>query len=93
MHFTHVLFSETDGGFSAGTAGDPRKRLEQHAEGRVPSTASRRPLRLISSEAGLPPQDADRRERDLKTGKGSRGLRPRIAVWLTTARGNKLERL
>jgi hypothetical protein len=80
MHFTSVRFSETDGGVYRG------------GEGRVPSTASRRQLRPISSEAGLTPQDTDRRERDLKTGKGYRDLRPRSAVWLTTVRGNKLER-
>jgi hypothetical protein len=51
MHYTSVLFSETDGGFSTGAAGD-------------------------------------RGERSLKTGRGSGDLRPRIAVWLTTARGN-----
>jgi putative endonuclease len=91
MHFTYVLFSETDGGFYTGASGDLRKRIEQHAEGRVRSTAHRRPLRLIYYEVCLTPQDAYRRERYLKTGKGYRYLRQRIAVWLTTVRGNKLE--
>ncbi len=92
MHYTSVLFSETDGGFYTGAAGDLHKRIEQHAAGRVPSTVYRRPLRLIYYEAWLIPQDAYRRERYLKTGKGYRYLRQRIAVWLTTIRGNELER-
>jgi hypothetical protein len=90
--YTDVRVSETDGGVCAGAAGDLRKRLEQPAAGRAPSTASRRPLRLISSEACLTPQDADQRVRSLETGKGFQDLRPRIAVWLTTVRGNKLDR-
>ncbi len=43
MLFTSARFSETAGGCYTGAAGDLRKGLEQPAEGRVPSTAYRRP--------------------------------------------------
>ena len=92
MHYTYVLLSETDGRFYTGTTGDLRKRLELHTAGRVRSTASRRPLKLLYYGACLHPEDAYRRERFLKTGKGGRYLRNRLARWLSELRGNKLER-
>ena len=72
MTYTYVLMSELDGEWYTGTAGDLRLRVKQHAEGRVRSTASRRPFRLIYYEACLERTDAYRRERFLKSGKGKR---------------------
>ncbi len=66
-------------------------RVRDHLEGRVNSTPyqeerlgtgstrHRRPLRLIYYEACLSEGDAKRRERYLKTGKGKRDLRQRVA--------------
>lgn len=92
MHYTYVLFSETDGRFYTGATSDLRKRIAQHTEGRIRSTAYRRPLQLVYYEACLSPEDAYRRERYLKTGKGGRYMRQRIAGWLASTRGDKLER-
>jgi len=47
MRYTCVLSSEKDGHFYIGTNSDLRKRLKQHVQGRVTSTAYRRPLRLM----------------------------------------------
>jgi putative endonuclease len=92
MHYTYVLASEKDARFYIGTSSDLRKRLKQHVQGRVISTAYRRPLRLAYYEACLSVDDAYRRERYLKSGRGGRYLRQRLNTWLLSIRVNKLER-
>jgi putative endonuclease len=84
--------SEADNDWYTGTAADLRQRVKQHSEGRVRSTASRRPFRLIYYEACLERTDAYRRERFLKSGKGKRFIRNRLAGYLNGLRSNKLER-
>ena len=74
MCYTYVLRSERDKRFYTGAARDLRARMKLHAKGRVRSTAHRRPLTLISYEACQGIDDAFRRERFLKTGKGKRFL-------------------
>ena len=92
MNYSYVLLSERDGRFYMGSTGDLRGRLQEHSKGRVRSTAHRRPLRLVYYEACLSAADATRRERYLKTGRGGRYLKQRLAVWLSEIRSNKLER-
>jgi putative endonuclease len=92
MHYTYVLLSEVDGRFSMGTTGDLRKRVKLHAIGRVRSTSYRRPLNLIYYEACSSLEDAYRRERFLKSGRGGRYLKTRLACSLSERRTNKLER-
>ena len=92
MVYTYVLLSEKDSQWYTGSTRDLRTRVKQHAEGRVFSTASRRPLKLIYYEACMHPADAFRRERFLKTGKGKRFLNRRLAESLSGLRGQKLER-
>ena len=92
MHDTYVLLSEADGRFYTGATRDLRSRVALHAAGRVQATTHRRPLRLIYYEAWLSPDDAYRRERFLKTGKGGRYLKNRLAASLASIRQNKLER-
>ena len=90
MHYTYVLASEKDGRFYIGTTSDLRYRLKQHVQGRVTSTAYRRPLRLAYYEACHSADDAYRRERYLKSGRGGRYLKQRLGTWLIL--NNKLER-
>ncbi|MGE5832834.1 MAG: GIY-YIG nuclease family protein [Acidobacteriota bacterium] len=87
-----MLRSDADGGWYTGPTGDLRARLRLHAEGRVRSTASRRPCQLIYYEACLNRADAFRRERYLKTGKGKRFLRNQLAEYFSGLRDNELER-
>jgi len=49
-------------------------------------------MSLVYYEACLSQDDAFRRERYLKTGKGKRYLRQRLAQWISTVRRDKLER-
>ena len=92
MHFTYVLLSQQDKRMYTGSTKDLRIRVREHAEGRVHSTAYRRPLKRIYCEACLTADDAFRRERFLKTGKGKRTLRNRLASFFSGIREKKLER-
>lgn len=83
MKYTYVLLSARDRKFYIGCTGDLRARWEQHEHGQVRSTAYRRPLRLIYYEACRNVDDAYRRERYLKSGRGGRYLKQRLASWLS----------
>ena len=61
MHYTYVLQSNRDGRMYTGTTGDLRSRLTLHNNGRVQSTAQRRPLALVYYEACRSADDAFRR--------------------------------
>ncbi|MGH7430167.1 MAG: GIY-YIG nuclease family protein [Candidatus Methylomirabilaceae bacterium] len=87
-----MLFSERDGKLYTGATSDLRARLKLHAAGCVRSTEHRRPLKLVYYEACLTADDACRRERYLKSGRGGRYLRTRLASSLARIRGKKLER-
>ena len=92
MCYTYVLRSNRDKCFYTGTARDLRARMKLHLDGRVRSTVNRRPLTLVYYEACLDVGEAFRRERFLKTGKGKRFLRNRLASFLAGADPDKLER-
>lgn len=92
MHYTYVLLSESPTRFYTGYTADLRQRLRDHHQGRVRWTASRQPVHLVYYEACLRAEDALRRERFLKSGKGKRYLRNRLAAYLSSLSGNKLVR-
>jgi putative endonuclease len=92
MFYTYVLLSGRDNRFYTGCTKDLRKRFQQHQTGSVRWTAPRRPVKLIYYEACLTADDAYRRERFLKSGKGKRYLRKRLAGFLATLSQDKLER-
>jgi putative endonuclease len=85
VHYTYVLLSQRDGKWYIGATGDVQAGLKSHSAGRVPSTAPRRPLSLVYDEACLSADDAYRRERYLKSGRGGRYLRARLASSLASA--------
>ena len=86
MHYTYVLQSIKDGRWYTGHSSELRARIDDHLKGRLESTRRCRPLQLIDDEACLTEADAKRRERCLKTGKGKRYLRQRLATWLGNSR-------
>jgi len=92
VNYCYVLLSGRDRRFYIGSTGDLRMRLRQHNAGAVRSTAYRRPLRLAYYEACLSADDTRRRERYLKSGRGGRYLKQRLAAWLTEIHSTKLER-
>jgi putative endonuclease len=92
MHYTYLLLSKRDYRFYTGCTHDLRKRVVAHNRSRVRSTTAREPLELIYYEACLNRDDALRRERFLKTGKGKRFLKNRLAAFLEGLGPNELER-
>jgi len=92
VHYTYVLLSRLDGRLYIGATGNLRERMKAHSDGHVRSTAHRRPFTLVSYEACLSADDAYRRERYLKSGRGGRYLKARLASTLAGIRDNKLER-
>jgi putative endonuclease len=92
MYYTYVLYREKDERWYTGTTRDLRARYAAHTNGRVWATRSRRPLSLVYYEACRCQEDAFRRERYLKSGRGKRYLRQRLDVELMRLSCNKLER-
>ena len=90
MHYTYVLHSEKDGEWYTGATSDLRARVREQAEGRVRSTEQRRPL--AHYEGCLNREDAIRRERYVKTGRGKIYLRQRLGEWQGSLSREKLER-
>jgi putative endonuclease len=82
VHYTYVLLSARDGGFYTGSTSDLRTRVREHNAGRVRSTAHRTPLVLIYYEACMEAEDARRRERFLKSGRGKGYLKRRLHAFL-----------
>ena len=83
MICVYVLHSDNDGQLYTGCTRDLRARIALHNAGNVPSTAHRRPLKLIYYEASLNEQDAFRREKYLKTTYGKRHIKSRCRNYFT----------
>jgi len=92
MHYTYVLFSGKDRRFYTGYSENLRERFRKHELGFVRPTAHRQPLKLVYYEACLSQEDARRRERFLKSGKGKRFLRNRLITFLSSLCVDTLER-
>lgn len=71
----YVLYSLQDHHLYVGFTTDLEDRLARHHQGRSRSTASRRPLELIFCEYYLAKDDAQRRERYLKSTPGRKALK------------------
>ncbi|MEA1925927.1 MAG: GIY-YIG nuclease family protein [Patescibacteria group bacterium] len=72
MFYVYVLLSLKDGKFYVGMSADLKRRLEEHKKGKVKSTKNRLPLRLICYEAYLTKEEAERREKFLKSSDGKK---------------------
>ncbi|MDO8571797.1 MAG: GIY-YIG nuclease family protein [bacterium] len=82
MHFLYILHSLKDGNFYTGITSNLERRMKEHEQGKNFSTASRRPLRLIYYEAYLLKEDAEAREKYLKTSMGRRVIRKQLANFI-----------
>jgi len=82
MFYTYVLLSKKDNLFYTGYTLDLRNRLKEHTEGKVHSTRYRLPVTLIYYEACMNKEDAKRRERTLKSGRGKAYLKKRLKGFL-----------
>ena len=70
MFYVYILYSQIKRKLYKGKTEDLKKRLDDHNNGRVTSTKSGKPWRLIYYQAFLNKTDAGREEIFLKTGKG-----------------------
>ena len=68
MYYVYILKSEKDGNIYTGSSSNLRLRIQQHNNGKVVSTKSRRPLKLLYYEAYYSEIDARNREKYLKNG-------------------------
>ena len=78
MFYFYILQSCLDRALYFGYT-DLKRRLSEHADGKVRATSARRPFRLVYYEAYLSEQDARNRERQIKRrAKSHSGLKRRI---------------
>lgn len=83
MYYVYVLQSDQDENLYIGSTNDLRRRLAEHQAGKSPSTAPRRPFRLVNYEAYADESDARERERRLKLrGEARRHMKGRIQASL-----------
>jgi len=71
----YVLRSAQNGQLYVGYTTDLKQRIATHNKGSVTSTKSKRPWKLILSEAYLSQEDALRREKYFKTTQGKNALK------------------
>ena len=86
-YYVYILLSEKDGLFYTGYTANLRRRIEEHAQGKVFSTKNRLPIKLIYWEGCLNQQDATRREKYLKSGSGKIYLRNRLSHYFSNPTG------
>ena len=76
MHYyVYILLSKRDNKLYIGLTINLKKRLQEHARGDVNSTRKRRYLKLIHYEYFINKEDAEAREKFLKSGYGHSQLR------------------
>ena len=70
MYYVYIIKSEKTGKIYTGSTEDLRKRISEHNIGKVVSTKTLRPWKIIYYEAFDSKNNARREELFLKTGKG-----------------------
>lgn len=78
MFYTYVLRSEKDNSLYIGWTNNLKNRLAKHNSGKVYSTKSKLPIKLVYYEACLSKVKAIKREKQLKTGFGRKYIKSRI---------------
>ena len=82
MFYVYLLRSESDCGFYIGFSTNLRGPLRQHQDGESFATKSRGPWKLIYYEAYTEREDAEGREKFLKSGAGRRFLHTQLRHYL-----------
>ena len=82
MYYVYLLHSTKDIGFYIGFSTDLKRRLSEHTRGASFATKSRGPWKLIYYEAYTEREDAEGREKFLKSGAGRRFLRAQLRHYL-----------
>jgi putative endonuclease len=84
FYFVYILESLKDQGWYIGFTSDINRRIIQHNKGENISTKARIPLKLIYFEGYVSKNDAEGRERFLKSGAGRRFLKKQLNNYLTS---------
>lgn len=71
-YYVYLLFSFKDSKFYIGYTSNLKRRLTEHANGKVTATKNRTPLQLLHYEYFINKSDAEAREKFLKSGYGRR---------------------
>ncbi|MEA1926436.1 MAG: GIY-YIG nuclease family protein [Patescibacteria group bacterium] len=82
MHYVYILLLNNLQIYT-GCTSNLKRRVEEHKLGKSKFTSKRLPVKLIHYEAYLLSQDAERRERYLKTTEGKRFLRQQLKELFT----------
>ena len=82
MFYVYLLHSAKDNGFYIGFSTDLKRRFSEHTRGASLATKSRGPWKLIYYEAYTEREDAEGREKFLKSGAGRRFLRAQLRHYL-----------
>lgn len=75
MFYVYLLSSKSANKLYVGKSSDLRRRIEEHNTGQNMSTKAHRPWEVIFYEAYTNRDDANRREKYLKTTQGRQALR------------------
>ncbi|MGB2869784.1 MAG: GIY-YIG nuclease family protein [Bacteroidota bacterium] len=75
MYFVYVLRSLKDNKNYTGSTENVAKRLKEHNAGKTESTRRRRPFELVYQEEFNTREEAEAREKYLKSGKGREELK------------------
>jgi len=78
MWFVYILESEKDSKHYIGSTNDLKRRIEEHNQGIVESTAARRPLKLVSYIAVETEAQSRSLEKYMKSGSGFSFIKKRI---------------
>jgi putative endonuclease len=81
MYYVYFLFLNNEGIYK-GITSDLKRRINEHKLGKVTSTKYKRPIKLIHYEAYLLKEDAERREKYLKTTYGRRDIKRQLSSLL-----------
>ncbi|KKS74624.1 excinuclease ABC subunit C [Candidatus Gottesmanbacteria bacterium RIFCSPLOWO2_02_FULL_42_29] len=82
MYYVYILQSLKDGSFYKGSTSDLKRRIKEHNSGKGFYTSQHHPYKLIYYEAYLLKEDADAREKFLKTSMGMRVIKKQLANYL-----------
>ncbi len=80
MHYVYILLSLKDYKFYVGYTSSLKRRISEHQAAKVKSTKNRLPIRLLCFEAYRSKQEAQRREKYLKSSDGRKDLRKRLIL-------------
>ena len=78
MYYVYILQSLKDKRLYVGYSHDLKRRIDEHHQGKVKSTSTRRPLKLICYEAYLTKKEAMNREEYLKGSDGRKDIKKRL---------------